>query len=74
MDEEIERLEALNSRACERRKQLYHKSSKSLLQLAEIYGLSHMNTRFDVVLEVLRVQSERIRNLEAIISKLTQEH
>lgn len=66
----IERLEELNTGACNRRQQLGRKRKRSLYDSCEITALWHATPRFEVILEILKRQSARIRALESKIEEM----
>lgn len=60
----IERLEELNTGAWSRRQQLGRKRKRSVYANCEIACLLHTTPRFAAILEILKRQSKRIRELE----------
>jgi len=66
----IERLELLNTGACNRRQQLGRKRKRTLYNSCEITFLWHATPRFEVILEILKRQSARIRVLETKIEEM----
>lgn len=66
----IERLEVLNTGACNRRQQLGRKRKRTLYDSCEITALWHSTSRFEVILQILKRQSARIRVLETKIEEM----
>ena len=66
----IERLGVLNTGACNRRQQLGRKRKRTLYDSCEIKALGHATPRFEVILEILKRQSARIRVLETKIEEM----
>ena len=64
----IERLEVLNTGACNRRQQLGSKRKRTLYDSCEITALWHSTPRFEVILEILKKQDARIQELENVIN------
>ena len=66
----IERLEELNTGALSRRQQLGRKRKRTLYDSCEITALWHSTPRFEVILQILKRQSDRIRVLETKIEEM----
>lgn len=70
----LERLEACNKGSDKRRKHLAKQRNRNLQGTSELIMINHTNHRFEVILEILKKQDERIKELEAKLHKPQEHH
>jgi hypothetical protein len=70
----LERLEACNKGSDKRRKHLAKQRNRNLQGTSELIMINHTNHRFEVILEILKKQDERIKELETKLHKPQEHH